>query len=142
MPDTPVYPLRIFFDGSCSVCAAEMEVYRRKEHDGRLQFVDISAPGFDPAPYGISLEAFLYEMHAIDREKHVYRGVEAFAAIWRAFPASTLYGLLGSLAMFPGINLLARAAYWSFARLRKYLPKTAAACRDGTCGLGRDRPPK
>lgn len=43
-----------------------MEVYRRKKHAGRLLFVDISAPGFDPAPYGIALEAFMYEMHAID----------------------------------------------------------------------------
>ena len=142
MPDSPAYPLQIFYDGSCSVCAAEMDVYRRKEHAGRLQFVDISGPGFDPAPYGITLEAFMYEMHAIDRENHVYRGVEAFAAIWQAFPASTLYGLLGALVMFPGVNLLARTAYWSFARIRKFLPKNYAACRDGTCGLGRDKPPR
>jgi len=142
MPDSPAYPLEIFYDGSCSICAAEMDFYRRKEHGGRLQFVDISAPEFDPSPYGITLEAFMYEMHAIDSEKHVYRGVEAFAAIWQAFSASTLYGLLGALVMFPGVNLLARTAYWSFARLRKFLPKNHEACRDGTCGLGRDKPPR
>jgi len=142
MPDSPAYPLQIFYDGSCSVCAAEMDVYKHKGQDERLQFVDISAPGFDPAPYGITLEAFMYEMHAIDREKHVYRGVEAFAAIWQAFPSSTLYGLLGALVMFPGVNLLARTAYWSFARIRKFLPKNYEACRDGTCGLGRDKPPR
>jgi predicted DCC family thiol-disulfide oxidoreductase YuxK len=141
MPDIPAYPLKIFFDGSCSVCAAEMAIYQRKEHGGRLQFVDISAPDFDPAPYGISLEALMYEMHAIDRENRVYRGVEAFRAIWQAFPSSTRYGLLGALVNLPGINLLARSAYWCFARSRKFLPKSRTACRDGTCGLGRNRPP-
>jgi len=141
MPQSPAYPLQVFYDGSCSVCAAEMDVYRLKEHGGRLQFVDISAPEFDPAPYGITLEAFMYEMHAIDREKRVYRGVEAFAAIWQAFPDHPLYGLLGALVMFPGVNLLARTAYWSFARMRKFLPKNEA-CRDGTCGLGRGKPPR
>jgi predicted DCC family thiol-disulfide oxidoreductase YuxK len=137
---TPAYPLKVFYDGSCSVCAAEMAIYQRQEHGGRLEFVDISAPEFDPAPQGITLEAFLYEMHAIDREQHVYRGVDAFRAIWQAFPSSTRYGLLGTLVALPGLHLLARGSYWCFARLRRFLPKTRAACRDGTCGLGKNRP--
>ena len=37
MPDRPAYPLQIFYDGSCSVCAAEMKIYRSKEHAGRLK---------------------------------------------------------------------------------------------------------
>ena len=142
MPDTPAYPLQIFYDGACLVCAAEMDVYRHKAHNDRLRFVDISARDFDPAPYGISLEEFMYELHAIDREKHVYRGVEAFSAIWQAFPPLTLYGLLGALVMFPGVNPLARLGYWSFARIRKFLPKNYDACRDGTCGIGRDKSPR
>lgn len=136
----PAYPLQIFFDGSCSVCAAEMEIYRRKEHAGRLQFVDISVPGFDPTPYGITLEAFMHEMHAIDRERHVYRGVEAFRAIWQAFPTSTWYGLLGALVTLPGVNLLARTAYWCFARIRRFLPASSGECHDGTCRIG--KPPR
>lgn len=139
MPDNPAYPLHIFYDGSCSVCAAGMDVYRHKGQDNRLIFTDISAPDFDPTPYNISMDEFMYELHAIDREKHVYRGVEAFSAIWQAFPASTLYGLLGALVMFPGVNFLARLAYWSFARIRRFLPENNDACRDGTCGLGRKK---
>ena len=142
MPDKPAYPLQIFYDGSCSVCAAEMDIYRRKEHADRLCFVDISVPEFDPAPFGITLHEFMHEMHAIDRENRVYRGVEAFRAIWQAFPGSTRYGLLGALVTLPGMHLLARIAYRCFARMRKYLPKSREACSDGTCGLGRDKPPR
>jgi len=142
MPGTPAYPLKIFYDGACSVCAAEMDIYRHKGLDDHLQFIDISAPEFDPVPYGISLDEFMYELHAIDRESHVYRGVEAFAAIWQAFPSLTLYGLLGGLVVFPGVNPLARLGYWSFARLRKFLPKKQDACGEGTCGIGRDKPPQ
>ncbi len=141
MPASPEFPLKVFYDGSCSVCAKEMGVYRHKEQGGRLIFVDISLPDFDPTPYGITLPEFMYEMHAIDQSGAVYRGVEAFRAIWRAFPASTLYGVLGWLVTVPGVNLLARLAYRSFARIRKYLPKTGAACRDGTCRIGRNDPP-
>ena len=141
MPDTPAFPLQVFYDGSCSVCAAEMAAYRRKEHGGRLLFVDVSLAGFDPAPYGITLDAFMYEMHAIDRDGRVYRGVEAFRAIWRAFPASSWYGLLGALVTLPGVNSLARLAYRGFARFRKYLPKRRDACPDGVCRRERGGPP-
>lgn len=140
MAGIPAYPLKIFYDGSCSVCAAEMEFYRRKEHGDRIHFIDISAAEFDPAPYGITLEAFMHEMHAIDQNNHVYRGVEAFRAIWQAFPASTRYGLLGALVTLPGVNSLARLAYWCFARIRKYLPKSGDDCNDGTCRISRNGP--
>ena len=129
----PIFPLRVFYDGACAVCAAGMEIYRRKEHAGRLLFTDISAPAFDPSPYGVAREAFVLEMHAIDREGRVYRGVEAFRAIWQAFPTSTWYGFLATLIDLPGVNLLARLAYRGFARSRKYLPKNRHACKDGTC---------
>ena len=128
-----VFPLQVFYDGSCSVCAAEMEIYRRKGHGGRLVFVDISSRDFDPAPLGITMDALMREMHAIDRQSRVYRGVEAFQAIWHAFPDATGYRLLAAVIALPGVNLLARTAYAGFARLRKYLPKSRRACQNGVC---------
>lgn len=139
MPPRPEFPLRVFFDGSCIVCATEMAVYMKKNHEGRLVFVDVSAPDFQPEGYGISLSDFMYQMHAIDRRKAVYRGPEAFWAIWQAFPSSTWYGFLGALVTLPGLNVLARLAYRGFARLRKYLPKRQDACDTGVCKIGKDR---
>jgi predicted DCC family thiol-disulfide oxidoreductase YuxK len=139
MPNFPAYPLQIFYDGSCSVCTAKMAVYQGKEHDGRLLFIDVSSLDFDPAPYGISLEAFLYELHAIDGNKRVYRGVNALRAIWQAFPGSSFYGLLVALITCPGINQLAQLAYWSFARMRRFLPQSHARCSKGHCGIGSDK---
>jgi predicted DCC family thiol-disulfide oxidoreductase YuxK len=131
--DTPTFPLQVFYDGACSICAAEMGVYRRKQHDGRLIFVDINNPDFDAARFGFSQDDFMQQMHAIDHQGRVYTGVEAFWAIWQAFPTSTWYGLLGTLITLPGLNLLARAGYWCFARVRKYFPKRN--CEDGACRL-------
>lgn len=139
--DPPAFPLQVFYDGACSICAAEMDLYRRREQCGRLIFVDLSSPDFDPAPYGITREAFLYEMHAIDWQGRVYRGVEAFWAIWHAFPSSTWYGFLGTVLTLPGLNLLARLGYRGFARIRKYLPKRRGSCADGACRLEREKPP-
>lgn len=134
---SPVFPLRIFYDGACSVCAGEVERYGRKDHDGRLVLVDISAPEFDPTPFGISLDEFMYQMHGIDRNGRVFRGVEAFWAIWQAFPTSTLLGVCGKLIMLPLVNPLARLCYRVFASIRGYLPKRDSDCSSGSCRIGR-----
>lgn len=137
MTVSPVFPLRIFYDGSCSVCATEVERYGRRDRDGRLILMDIGAPGFDPAPFGISLAEFMYQMHVIDQSGRVFRGVEAFWAIWQAFPSSTLLGLCGKLIMLPPVNPLARLCYRMFAGIRGYLPKRRKECSSGTCRIGR-----
>lgn len=139
MPTTPEFPLKVFYDGSCIVCATEMAVYMKKPHGGRLQFIDVAAPEFRPDGYGITLADFMYEMHAIDRSGRVYQGPEAFWAIWQAFPTSSWYGFLGTLVTLPGLRLLARLAYRGFARIRKYLPKRKDACPDGACRIGREK---
>jgi len=124
MPESPEFPLRVFYDGGCSVCSTEMKAYRNREYGRRLIFINISAPGFNPAHYGITREEFMHELHAIDREGRVYRGVDALRAIWRVFPATSWYGFLASLVTLPGINQLSRLIYRGFARLRKHLPKS------------------
>lgn len=133
----PVFPLQVFYDGSCLVCASEVERYGRRDLDGRLMLMDISAPGFDPAPFGISLAEFMYQMHAIDRSGRVFRGVEAFWAIWQAFPASSLLGVCGRLIMLPLVNPLARLSYCTFAAIRGYLPKRRRECASGSCRIGK-----
>lgn len=131
MREMPEFPLKVFYDGSCYVCSTEMLVYMRKDHGGRLEFVDISDPAFDPRQYGFSLDEFMYQMHAIDRGGEVYRGVDAFRAIWRAFPGSAWYGFLGGLTALPVAGPMARLAYRIFARFRRHLPTRRAACRIG-----------
>jgi len=137
MRTQPDFPLQIFYDGSCSVCAREVERYGRMDREGRLILVDISAPEFNPAPFGIPLAEFMYQMHAIDRSNRVFRGVEAFWAIWQAFPSSTLLGLCGVLISLPLVNPLARLGYRIFAALRGYLPKRSNGCSSDTCRIGR-----
>ena len=44
-----IYPLTLYYDGACPVCALEMDHLRSRDAAARLVFVDIAAPGFDPA---------------------------------------------------------------------------------------------
>ncbi len=136
MPGTPVFPLRVLYDGGCSVCSATVEGYGRREGGERLILIDVAAADFDPEAFGLPMADLLYELHAIDREGTLYRGVEALWAIWQAFPPGSVYGLLGRLVTLPPLRPLARFGYWCFARLRRFLPQ-----RRTTCKIGREPPP-
>jgi predicted DCC family thiol-disulfide oxidoreductase YuxK len=130
----PDFPIQILYDGSCIVCATEIEHYLRQNHGGRLIAVNITSPDFNPEPFHIPLEKFMYELHVIDATGTVYKGVEAFWAIWQAFPSSTVYGFMGVIVTAPVLNLLARLFYKGFARIRPYLPKRHD-CSTGTCHI-------
>lgn len=134
MSAKPEFPIRVFYDGSCSVCATEIEHYLRREQRGQLLAVDISDPDFKPELHGITRDEFMHELHVIDRRDRIYRGVEAFWAIWQVFPDATVYRLLGGAISMPLINPVARLLYKGFARIRRYLPKKHD-CRSGSCRI-------
>lgn len=134
--NSPQFPLTVFYDGACIVCATEIEHYLKKDHGGRLVALDISTPDFDPAPYRISLEDFMQQLHAIDQDGQVFKGIDSFWAIWQAFPPSTMYGVMARTIRLPLINRLARVGYRLFARIRPYLPKRNQ-CDNGACSIHR-----
>jgi len=128
----------VFYDGACIVCATEIEHYLKKDHGGKLLAVDISSHDFDPAPYKISMTDFMQQLHAIDQDSQVFKGIDSFWAIWQAFPPSTIYGIMGRIIQSPLVNRLARIGYWMFARIRPYLPKRNQ-CDSGTCSIHQKR---
>ncbi len=134
----PRFPLKVFYDGACIVCASKIEYYQRKDHGDKLVAIDISRPDFDPVQYQISLAEFMHQLHAIDQDGQVFKGVDSFWAIWQAFPASTVYGLMGRIIQLPVVYQLARIGYWLFARVRTYLPKRNQ-CDSGTCNIHHKR---
>ncbi|AMV73418.1 DUF393 domain-containing protein [Desulfuromonas carbonis] len=137
MKARPEFPLSVFYDGSCRVCSREIDHYRNLEHGGKLIFVDISAPDFEPALYGRSRREFMVQMHVRDAGGRYFLGVDSFPAIWEALPGPG-YHRLAKLIRLPGIHLLATLGYRLFARLRVYLPRRRD-CGQGHCDIGHSR---
>lgn len=128
-----VFPLQIFYDGSCRVCSAEMANYRTKSTENRLVFTDISAEGFSAESYGKTQQEFMAQLHVSDAEGNFSTGVDAFLLIWQVYPSGSLYRLLSAFVGLPGINLFSRLGYRTFARFRHLLPKKDQDCLTGTC---------
>jgi len=150
-----VYPLTLFYDGGCAVCALEMDHLRERCRDGRLVFVDIAQPGFDPAAHGTTRAAMDAEIHGLAADGTMLRGV---AVLRLAYEAAGLGMVLRPTGWAP-LAPLAEAGYRLFARHRRRISRVAAplidairaaraqrvaaqmrACRDGACGLDATRP--
>ncbi|CAG04009.1 unnamed protein product [Tetraodon nigroviridis] len=74
----------VLYDGLCPVCVAEIRFlqFLQRRRPGRLDFVDISLPGYDGAKHrNVTYEMAMEAMHVIDEKGQVHRGVPAFAVM-------------------------------------------------------------
>lgn len=77
----------VFFDGSCPLCRAEIDHYRRGPGAEWVAFVDASRAGAaDRLGPGLSREAALRRFHLRDRDGRLISGAAAFARLWSLLP--------------------------------------------------------
>lgn len=126
--------LTLYYDGNCPFCLAEMHRLMRWNRAGRLGFVDISAPDFDPAPLGVDMAALDRELHGSTADGRLLVGIDSMLAAytlvgraWIVLPlrVRVLRPLLASL--YRGF---ARNRY-RFSRWMGY--KSARQCEGGVC---------
>lgn len=100
------YPLTVFYDASCPMCASEMHALKARDSESRLALVDCSAPQFDEDALlgdGIRRRDLMQLLHARDAHGRWFVGVEVF---------ELAYGAAG---------LTALSRFWGSARLRPWL---------------------
>lgn len=116
------YPLTIFYDASCPVCALEMDHLGARDAGRRLMLIDMSAPGFDATPFGLTLSELDAAIHAVRPDGSVVRGM---AVLRLAYAAVGLDWVLRPSAVAP-LRPLFDAAYRLFARHRKPVSRALA----------------
>ena len=106
-----------------------------RDRSGNLQLEDISARGFDPARYGLTIESFDSVLHGIRHDGVVVRGMEAVREAYR----SVGLGWLTAATRLPGLKWAADRLYTWFARNRATLGRLPEArCREGKCSVSED----
>ena len=116
------YPLTLFYDGNCPVCALEMDHLRERDSAGRLVLVDLSAPGFDAARNGFALVDLDAAIHAVRPDGSVVRGMAVLRLAYAAAGLGWLLRPTRSAALRPAFD----AAYRVFARHRKPISRALA----------------
>lgn len=81
------FPLTIYYDASCPLCASEMHTLAARDAARSLVLVDCSAPEFDDKPTakeGVTRALLLERIHARDAAARWISGVDVFAVAYRA----------------------------------------------------------
>jgi predicted DCC family thiol-disulfide oxidoreductase YuxK len=107
-------PLKILYDGQCSLCRRAMEGLRRLDTKELIVSEDVSDPAFDPARYGLTAEQVRTAMHVVLPDGRVLRAMEAVRAAYCAVGL----GWLVAPTAWPGVRWLADVFYRCFARHR------------------------
>lgn len=103
------FPLEIYFDGSCRLCASEIANLAARDTQGKLRMVDCSAPGFDTTGFPATQVELMNLIHARDASGQWLKGVDVFAAAYAAADLPWVSGLLAHKRTKP---LAARAYPW------------------------------
>lgn len=123
--------LKVFYDGKCAVCFAEMKHYRNRDKNNNLKLIDISASNFNAKDFGLDPKEVVINMHSIDENGKVHIGVDTFAQIWRRItPYNKIEFILNNKTLRPIFDW----GYKIFAyKIRPNLPRRK--CDNDNCEI-------
>ena len=130
------YPLTVFFDGACPICAREIALMKRLDRRRQMEFCDFSTQEYDPASSGFAAADLGTVIHARWADGSVITGVEVFRAMWEAVGL----GVLAKLSRLSLIEPLVVRAYAWFARNRLRLTGRSKACTGDVCAPQPSKP--
>jgi predicted DCC family thiol-disulfide oxidoreductase YuxK len=123
------YPLTVFFDGACPICAREIAFMKRLDRQRQLKFNDFSAADYDAASIDVSPAELGRVIHARWADGRVISGVDVFRAMWEAVGL----GMLATVSRLSLIEPMVVKAYAWFARNRLKLTGRSNSCPTSAC---------
>jgi predicted DCC family thiol-disulfide oxidoreductase YuxK len=132
----------LLYDGACPFCLREVTMLRRRDGGrGRIRFVDIDAPNYDPASYAnISYRDAMGRIHGLREDGTVLRDLAVFREAYRLVGLGWVYAptaWLPARAIADGVY-----RFWAGWRLRfTGRPDMDSLCalREARAGSGQDR---
>jgi len=125
------WQIRVLYDADCPLCSREIRLLERMDRGrGRIDFADISVPGFDAARYGLEHADLMARIHGVLPDGSAVEGVEVFRRAYRAVG----WGWLVAPTTWPLLRGIADAAYRVFARNRLRWTGREHSCETGSCG--------
>ena len=110
-----MHMVTVFYDGLCGLCSREIAHYKKIAPDGIFKWVDVNRNANALDKYNIEITDALKELHVIDKNGVVQKGVKSFQVIWEQLPR---WNLLSRLLQLRAVFLVADFIYKRFASWR------------------------
>ena len=76
--------MKVYFNNSCKICKAEIDLYKKEEID-EIDWIDITDNEFAEKETSKNSKQLLRRLHVKNGEK-VLEGAEAFLLLWKKMP--------------------------------------------------------
>ncbi|MGE6790547.1 Predicted thiol-disulfide oxidoreductase YuxK, DCC family [Pseudomonas guineae] len=134
MNKQPHWPLTLYYDGDCPLCAREIRLLRKRASTERLSLIDISQSDFQAEATGHSKETLQNRLHAHFADGQWVTGLDATLWSWRAAGLDRWAAPL----TWPALRPLLEFGYRLFCRLRPHLtwlphPDASQRCTNNQC---------
>ena len=127
----------LLYDRECPFCRLEVEWLQRRDRHGRLGAIDIAAPDFDAAQFGLDRSRVHARLHGVRADGTVVEGMAAIRAAWSAAGLGWVMAPTG----WPVLRWFADLGYLLFARYRVPLGRLfGRRCDNGSCAIDASRP--
>ncbi|CAA7021810.1 unnamed protein product [Microthlaspi erraticum] len=115
-PKPQNWKIKMLYDGDCPLCMREVNMLReRNEKHGSIKFVDISSQDYSPEEnQGLDYKTVMGQIHAIQSDGNVVKGVEAFRRLYEEVGLGWVY----TITKFEPIGKVADAVYDFWAKYR------------------------
>ncbi len=107
----------VLYDGSCPLCALEINQYRKIIPDSPIHWVDVSRPEFT-APLGQTKATLMQRFHVVQPDGELISGAAAFVSVWEKLPK---FRYLAALSKLPGMLNAMEFGYVNFLKIRPRL---------------------
>jgi predicted DCC family thiol-disulfide oxidoreductase YuxK len=104
----------VFYDGSCSLCSAEIAHYRKMDTYGRLVFRDVAKADIALEP-GLDRTTLMSRFHVRRGDGALLSGAAAFVGLWSLLPR---WRWVACAAALPGATPLLEMIYRLFLPIR------------------------
>jgi predicted DCC family thiol-disulfide oxidoreductase YuxK len=98
---TEVSRSTVYYDGSCPLCRAEIDFYRRSDNSDALSFIGVSETD-SSIPAGLTQQRALQRFHVRAGNEQILSEAAAFVEVWARLPrwrwAARAAALPGSMA--------------------------------------------
>lgn len=121
------------FDGRCGVCSRSARWFGGRDHQGRIERLDLRDLEAAARFPDLSPDAVRAQMHVVDRDGRVHIGLDGVRAALRELPG---WSPLASVLGWPGLHGVASLLYVAFAKNRLFfnrwlpVPEGEQPCTD------------
>lgn len=127
-PETP--GMTVYYDGSCPLCRAEIDHYRKQDSDSKLIFHDVSCVD-RPLEADLSRTQAMRRFHVRRPDGDLVSGASAFVSLWTQLPR---WRWVARIATVPGVLPILEVAYRIFLPIRPIISWSFRARRSARAG--------